>query len=116
VSDEVVAVPTNAPVRIITFAPHTTHTFQMLDVVLFDNLKNYANSLKMFNKEQSAAAFLLGVYRDFKQTVIEMNIWGLLQPSGSLMISIKVHTDCSSMRKSSDKVPASWSFGSALRR
>jgi hypothetical protein len=114
VSDEVVAVLTNARVPIITFAPHTTHIFQMLDVVIFGALKKHANGLKMFDEEQPAAAFLLRVYRDFKQTMIEVNIWGPLKPSGSLMISTKVYTDCSSMSKSSDKVPASWSFGSAI--
>jgi hypothetical protein len=39
-SDDVIAVLTNARVKIITFAPHTTHVFQMLDIVLFGALKN----------------------------------------------------------------------------
>jgi hypothetical protein len=39
-SDDVVAILTNARVRVITFAPHMTHVFQMLDVVLFGALKN----------------------------------------------------------------------------
>jgi hypothetical protein len=39
VLDDIVAVLTNVRVRIITFAPHTTQVFQMLDVVLFDALK-----------------------------------------------------------------------------
>jgi hypothetical protein len=76
VLDEVVAVLTNAQVRIITFATHTTHIFQMLDVVLFGALRKHANGLKIFDEEQSAAAFLLRVYRDFKQTMIEVNIRG----------------------------------------
>jgi hypothetical protein len=49
----------------------------MLDVVLFGALKNHTNGLKMLDEEQTAAAFLLRVYRDFKQTVIEVKIWGL---------------------------------------
>jgi hypothetical protein len=40
-----------ARVRIITFASHTTHIFQMLDVVLFGALKKHANGLKMFDEE-----------------------------------------------------------------
>jgi hypothetical protein len=46
----------------------------MLDVVLFDALKKYANGLKMFDEEQPAAAFLLKVYHDFKQAMIEIKI------------------------------------------
>jgi hypothetical protein len=30
----------------------------------------------MLGEEQSAAAFLLKVYHNFKQTLIEVNIWG----------------------------------------
>jgi hypothetical protein len=30
----------------------------------------------MFDEEQPAAAFLFKVYHDFKQTMIEVNIWG----------------------------------------
>jgi hypothetical protein len=72
--NDVVAVLTHARVQIITFAPHTTHIFQMLDVVLFGALKKHANGLKMFDEEQPAAAFLLKVYHDFKQTMIKLNI------------------------------------------
>jgi hypothetical protein len=116
VSDEVVAVLTNARVRIIIFAHHTAHIFQMLDVVLFGTLKKHANGLKMFDEEQPAVAFLLRVYRNFKQTMIEVNIWvEPLQPLDSLMISTKVYTDYSSMSKSSDKVPVLWNSESAIR-
>jgi hypothetical protein len=115
VSDAVVAILTNARERIIIFAPNTTHIFQMLDVVLFAALKKHANGLKMFDEEQPATAFLPRIYRDFKQIMIKVNIWRPLQPSDSLMISTKVYTDCSSISKSTDKVAASWSFGSMIR-
>jgi hypothetical protein len=46
-SDDGVAVPTNARVRVITFTPNTTHVFQMLDVVLFGALKKRASGLEM---------------------------------------------------------------------
>jgi hypothetical protein len=42
ISDDVIPVLTNARVRTITFAPHMTHVFQMLDVVLFAVLKKHA--------------------------------------------------------------------------
>jgi hypothetical protein len=72
-SDDVVAVLTSIQVQIITFAPHTTRIFQMLDVVLFGALKKHATRLKSLDEEQSAAAFLLKTYHDFKQTMIEVN-------------------------------------------
>jgi hypothetical protein len=66
ISDDIVAVLTCARVRIITFAPHTTHVFQVLDVVLLGALKKRATGLETLNEEQPAAAFLLKVYHDFK--------------------------------------------------
>jgi hypothetical protein len=82
VSDDIVAFLTSVRVQIITFAPHTTHAFQMLDVVLFSALKKHATGLKSLDEEQSAAAFLLKVYHDFKQTMIEFNIWGAFAAIG----------------------------------
>jgi hypothetical protein len=75
ISDDIVAVLTHARMRIITFTIYTTHIFQMLDVVLFGALKKHANNIKIFDEEQPAAAFLLKVYHDFKQTKIEINLW-----------------------------------------
>jgi hypothetical protein len=82
ISDGIAAVLTHARVRIITFAIHTTHIFQVLDVVLFGALKKHATGLKMFDEEQPAAAFLLKVYHDFKQTMIEVNISETFAPIG----------------------------------
>jgi hypothetical protein len=39
VSDAVIRLPTEARVRVISFAPHTTQVFQVLDLTLFDALK-----------------------------------------------------------------------------
>jgi hypothetical protein len=73
-SDNVVAVLTRARLQIIIFTHHTTHIFQIPDVILFGALKKHANGLKMVDEGQPAAAFLLKVYHDFKQTLIEVNI------------------------------------------
>jgi hypothetical protein len=72
-SDDVVAVLTRVRVRIVTFASHTTQIFQVLDIILFGPLRKHATGLKSLDEEQSAAAFLLKVYYDFKQTTIEAN-------------------------------------------
>jgi hypothetical protein len=47
----------------------------MPDVVLFGSLKKHATGLKTLDEEQSVAAFLRKVYHDFKQTMVEVNIW-----------------------------------------
>jgi hypothetical protein len=64
--DDVIAVLTNAHVRVITFAPHTDHVFQMLDVLLFGALKKHATGLEVLNEESETAAFILKLYHDFK--------------------------------------------------
>jgi hypothetical protein len=76
VSDNVIAVLTNARVRVITFAPHTTHVFHTLNVVLFGALETRASGLEMWNEESRTVAFIIKLYHDFKQTMVEVNIWG----------------------------------------
>jgi hypothetical protein len=46
----------------------------MLDVVLFDVLTKHALDLSALDDEQRAAAFIIKVYQDFKQTMMEVNI------------------------------------------
>jgi hypothetical protein len=77
VSDDVVAVLTNERVRVFTFAPHTIDVLQMLDIVLFNALKKRASGLEMWNEESGTVAFIVKLYHDFKQTMVEMNIWGV---------------------------------------
>jgi hypothetical protein len=81
-ADEVVALLTSLRVRIITFAPHTTHIFQNLDVVLFCMMKKHDTGLKDLDETLPAAAFLIRVYHDLKQTMIEVNIWGAFAAIG----------------------------------
>jgi hypothetical protein len=66
VSDDIIAILTNAHVRIIIFVPDTTHIFQMLDVVLFGALKKRASGLEMLNDESGTVAFIIKLYDDFK--------------------------------------------------
>jgi hypothetical protein len=47
----------------------------MLDVKLFGALEKHATSFETLDEESQAAIFLLKVYRDFKQMMIEVNIW-----------------------------------------
>jgi hypothetical protein len=73
-SDDGIAVLIRERVKIITLAPHTTHIFQMLDVVLFGALMKHATGLTTLEEEQIITLFIVKVYHDFKQTMIEVNI------------------------------------------
>jgi hypothetical protein len=83
--DAVIAIVTRERVRVIIFASHTTHIFKMLDVMLFSALEKYATGLGTLEKQQPAAAFLLKVYHDFKQMMVEVNIWGAFAIIGSTL-------------------------------
>jgi hypothetical protein len=74
-SHDIVAILTRVRMKIITIAIHTIYIFQMLDVILFGTLKKHATGLETLDEEQPAAAFLLTVYHEFKQTKVEINIW-----------------------------------------
>jgi hypothetical protein len=50
--------------------------------VLFGALKKHGIGLETLDEESRAAAFLLKVYRDFKQTMVEVNIWGVFAVIG----------------------------------
>jgi hypothetical protein len=73
VSDDVVVIFTDERARIIIFTHDTTHIFQMLDVMVLGALKRHAISVGTFDEDQPAAALLLKVYADFKQTNVEIN-------------------------------------------
>jgi hypothetical protein len=94
-TDEAIALFTNLRVRIITLAPHTTHIFQVLDLVLFSAMKKHDTGLKDLGETLSAAAFLSRVYHDFKQTMIEVNIWGAFTAIGFSYDSME--TPCRSL-------------------
>jgi hypothetical protein len=74
ISNDVIAILTREQVRIVTFATHTTHIFQILDMVLFGALKKHAMDVETLEEESRAVEFILKVYRDFRQTMIEVNI------------------------------------------
>jgi hypothetical protein len=74
--DAVIAILTREHVRVITFAPNTTHIFQVLDLVRFGALKKRSTRLSTRDEEQPDAAFIIKVYHDFKQTMVQVNIWG----------------------------------------
>jgi hypothetical protein len=74
IGEAVLVLLTDGWVRIVTSAPHATQIFQVLDMVLFGALKKHATSLTMLDEEQPAAAFLIKVSHDSKQTMVEATI------------------------------------------
>jgi hypothetical protein len=81
-SDSVMAILTRERIRVITFADHTTHIFGILDLLLFGALKKHATRLSTLDQAQSAAAFIIKVYHDFKQTMVKINIEGVFSSIG----------------------------------
>ena len=82
VTDEIIGLLTEARVRVITFAPHTTQIFQILDLTLFGVLKRRTNYQLPFEDERATVKFIMKVYHDFKQTMVEPNIWGAFRAIG----------------------------------
>jgi hypothetical protein len=39
-------------------------------------MKKRASGLEMWNEEADTAAFIIRLYHDFKQTMVEVNMWG----------------------------------------
>jgi hypothetical protein len=82
VIDDIIAVLTDTRVRVITFAPHPTQSFQVLDVTLFGVLKRRLGYKFPFEDEKETVKLIMKVYRDFKETMVEPNIWGALRAIG----------------------------------
>jgi hypothetical protein len=82
VTDEIIGLLTEARVRVITFALHTTQIFQILDVTLFGVLKQRLGYKLPFEDEKETVKFIMKVYHDFKQTMVEPNICGALRTIG----------------------------------
>jgi hypothetical protein len=60
---------------VITFIGHTTQIFQVLDVTLFGVLKRRLGYKLPFEDEKESVTFIMNVYHDFKQIMVESNIW-----------------------------------------
>jgi hypothetical protein len=74
VTDDIIGFLTEARVRVITFVPDTTQIFQVLDVALFDVLKRRLGYKLPFEDEKETVRFIMKVYHEFKQTMVESNI------------------------------------------
>jgi hypothetical protein len=73
VTDDIIGLLTEARVHVRTFAPQTTQIFQGFDVTLFDVLKRRLGYKLPFEDEKESVRFIMKVYHDFKQTMVEFN-------------------------------------------
>jgi hypothetical protein len=60
-ADDVIGLLTEARVRVIIFAPHTTQIFQVLNVTLFDVLKRRPRYQSLFEDEKETVKFRMKV-------------------------------------------------------
>jgi hypothetical protein len=56
--------------------------FQFLDMTLFGILKRYTRDELPFGDEKATLKFIMKIYHDFKQTMVEPNLWGGFQALG----------------------------------
>jgi hypothetical protein len=82
VTDDVVRIRTEARVRVITFAPHTTQVFQVLDLTLFGVLKRCPRYELPFDENNATVKVITKVYHDFTQTMARPNVWGTFRALG----------------------------------
>jgi hypothetical protein len=82
VSDNIIGLLTEAQVRVITLASHTTQLFQVLDVTFFGVLKRRLGYELPFEDEKETVTFIMKEYHDFKQTMVESNRWGAFRAIG----------------------------------
>jgi Fe2+ transport system protein FeoA len=71
---EVLGLLNNARVRIVTFAPHTTHPFQVLDLILFGIFKGRQKYQLPFEDDNDTVAFIEKEYQGFRTAMIDTNI------------------------------------------
>jgi hypothetical protein len=82
VTDDVMCLLTEARVRIITFASHTTQIFQILDLTLFGILKRRPRYQLPFENDNAKVKRIMKVYHNFRQTTVPPNVWGAFHALG----------------------------------
>jgi hypothetical protein len=82
VTDDVIRLLTDATMRVITFAPHTTHIFLVVDLTLFGALKRRPRYELPFETDHATVKFMMKVYHDFRQTMVPSNVWGAFHALG----------------------------------
>jgi hypothetical protein len=82
VNNDVTWILTEPRVCVITFAPHTTQVFQVLDLTLFGVLKRCPRCELPFDENDATVKVIMKVYHDFTQTMVLPNVWGTFSALG----------------------------------
>jgi hypothetical protein len=75
VSDDVIHILTEARMRVITFAQHTTQVLEVLDLTLFGVPKRCPRHEMPFDDDNVTVDVIMKVYHDFTQTMARSNVW-----------------------------------------
>jgi hypothetical protein len=82
VSNDVIHILTEARVRVIAILPHTTQVFQILGLTLFGVLKRCPRYELPFDDHNATVKFIMKIYLDFRQTMIQLNIGSAFRALG----------------------------------
>jgi hypothetical protein len=81
-SDDVIRILTEARVCVISFAPHTTQVFHVLDLTLFGVLKRCPIYELSFDENNATVEVITKAYHDFTQIMARSNVWGTFRALG----------------------------------
>jgi hypothetical protein len=73
ITSDLMSLVIEARVLVILFAPRTTQVFQVVGMSFFGPLKRQPRSKLPFEDKKMTAKFILKVYHDFKQIIVESN-------------------------------------------
>jgi hypothetical protein len=81
-TDDVIRLLTGARVRVITFAPHTTQIFDVLDLMHFGVFKRRPRYELPLERDNATVTFIMKGYCDFAETINLPNVWGAFDALG----------------------------------
>jgi hypothetical protein len=87
ITSDVITLLIETRARLITFPPHTTQIFQVLEVTLFGVLKQRARYELPLEVKPATVKFMMKVYHDFKQTMANL-IYRELSSHSDLSLSL----------------------------
>jgi hypothetical protein len=82
VSEDAIRILSEARVRVIGFAPHTTQVFHVLDGTLFGVLKRCPRYELSFDENNVTVTVITKVYHDFTQAMARANVWRTFRALG----------------------------------
>jgi hypothetical protein len=73
-SDRIMSLLTNENIQVLTFPPHTSHVFQMLDLVTFGIMKTKARSYRLTKALSPAAEHVYKMYKAFEDATVSSSV------------------------------------------